>query len=278
MDETEIMQEESEQDTIPADDEEAWLPDDGEDTAEEEAETEPEAEDKAKDALPAAESGPRMLKFTAKLLEGEQDIELDEKELPTVYQKAHNHDRMQSKYTELTAQRKADAEKLERLETLAKSKGFDSVDAMLAAEEALEEDNEAERLSPDNPALGKEIIKLRKQVSAKPKAEPEPQPEPAAPKRDFSAEIAELRKRYPETAGMTRFPDEMNAEVLAGKSVAEAYANHKAKQAEVEKKRLADENKKLKQNEAVRKAAPVKGTKPATVDNDAFMKGFDSEY
>lgn len=281
-----------ESDTTPIVDEDAWLPEEEENSEPEKqiAEPEKEAEKPTVDAPAAIEpDAPKKLKFKAKLLDGESDIELDEAELPAVYQKAQNHDRIQAQKAELIKQREADAVRIGRLEALAKSKGFESVEKMLDTEESLDIRAEAEKLFPDNPEAGERLLRLERKLAEKP-AEPaavQTEPQIDAPTtRDMAAEVTELRRRFPETLGVAKLPDEVVEAVNAGKVVADAYAEYKNKQtaAEISKRdaQIAELEKQLnilKQNEKNRSSAPVRGTQtPSKKPVDDLERGFDSDY
>ena len=76
---------------------------------------------------PTTESGekqPNMLRFKARVDRQDLDVELDESELPAVYQKAQVTDRMQARLARVTP-------RLERAEAMARSMGYHSLDAMM---------------------------------------------------------------------------------------------------------------------------------------------------
>ena len=279
FDENTDVVEETGAEPIPEEDDEAWLPEEddnieSDESAEEELETE--------DTKPTETELPKKLKFKAKLLDGEKDVELAEAELPTVYQKANNHDRIREKLTTVETQNKELTEQINRGNALAKSKGYADYKAMLEAEETLEEENEAERLSPGNPELGKEMIKLRKQVQAKATTPEPPAPAAETPKsiRNFKVEIADVAEEYPDysTYGGGVPKEVAEKAVSSGKPLIVAYAKWRASEAERAKTETLKTNKILQTNEANRAKAPVKSVKGGIEKSDPFESGFDSEY
>ena len=95
----------------------------------------PTTEHTAPTTAQEAATAPNMLKFKAKYNSQEQDVELSESDLPGIWQKAQNHDKMQSRYNE-------QQELMNNLQQLAKRLGYS--DAKEMAEKAAGAYQEAE--------------------------------------------------------------------------------------------------------------------------------------
>ena len=76
-----------------------------------------DGQEEAPTTEPGQEPSAKKLKFTARVDRADLDVEVDESELPTLYQKAQVTDRVQAKLARLTPQ-------LEKAEKLAKSMGY----------------------------------------------------------------------------------------------------------------------------------------------------------
>lgn len=226
-------------------------------------------------------SEPNKLKFKARVDREDRDVELDESELPDVYQKAQATDRYQAKLAKLTPQ-------LEKAEQLAKTMGFDSLDAMLASAEENYQKTEVSRLVGEgvHEEVAKDIVvrKMQDRVNAPaPAAEPAPE---QAPTRDFRAEIAELRSVRPDLDATKPLPQEvMNACVQGGKRLIVAYTEYeqqKASQTQAENERLAKKVKVLEQNASAAARSPVAGVTGGgptdTKPKSDFERGFDSVF
>lgn len=220
---------------------------------------------------------PNKLKFRATIDHNPQDVEMDESDLPTIYQKAYATDRAQEKLAKLTEGQK-------KAERVAKMLGYGSVDEMMDAAEKSYTDSEVERLTSENvhPEVARDMVERRKQHNAEmpPKAE-ENTPKEEAPKgRDFKQEVADMLRVYPDMKGQ-KLPEEVvTACVKDGIPLTQAYASYKSKQDEAEKKALRKERDTLKQNADAAARAPVrgvsKGGKTDTKPSDPFLAGFNS--
>lgn len=232
---------------------------------------------------PVAE--PNKLRFTARVDHEDTDVELDESELPTVWQKATATDRYQRKLAEVNPI-------MERLERMAKANGYDTAVAMLDAQEAYDRDNAIEQLMKEgtpraiaedyvsrkfgNPSPAQTPEKAAETVEAK--AETQPNNPPA---RDFTAEVNELWTMRPDLKGKT-LPSEVARAAVNGQNLTLAYFAYEAKQAQETAEQLRQENNTYRQNAATAAKAPVKGvsgggatdTKPA----DPGLAGFDSTW
>lgn len=220
---------------------------------------------------------PNKLKFKARVDRADVDVELDESELPTVYQKAQATDRYQAKLAKQTPI-------LEQAERLSKALGFDTFEAMLANAEQNFRDNEVQRLTESG--APKEIAEdyINRRLAGVRPAEQKPVEQPAseAPTRDFNAEAHELVRARPDLAGQTLPQEVVRACVAENKSLLVAYSEYEAKQQKAEAEKLRRENQILRQNEASAKQAPVKGVRGGgatdTKPEDDFLKGFNSDY
>lgn len=233
---------------------------------------------------PEQEPVSNKLRFKARIDHEDVDAEIDESDLPAIYQKATATDRYQQKLAKINPT-------MERMERMAKSKGYDSVEAMLDDQEQFDHDNEVERLM--NAGTPKEIAEdyvsrkfgraategTQQTQHNEPTAEPTQNQEPQA--RDFGAEIRELWELRPELKGKT-LPSEVAAAAAKGQRLALAYFAHESKMARAEAENSRKENEILRQNAAAAAKAPVKGVSGGGPTNskakDPFLEGFDSEW
>lgn len=234
---------------------------------------------------PAQEPVGNKLRFKARIDHEDVDAEIDEQDLPTIYQKAIATERYQQKLAKANPV-------LERLERMAKANGYESAEDMLDAQENFERDSTVERLVKEG--TPKEIAEdyvSRKygqaSVSAPEDGAAEAEREPAAAQnqepqaRDFGAEIRDLWELRPELKG-TRLPAEVAAAAAKGQNLTLAYLDFESKQAKATAETLRKENEIFKQNAAAAAKAPVKGVTGGgatdTKPKDPFLAGFDSDY
>lgn len=225
------------------------------------------------------ETKPNKLKFTARVDRADLDVEVDESELPTLYQKAQVTDRVQAKLAKLTPQ-------LEQAERLAKAMGFEDLNAMLASAENNYRDTEVSRLVGEgvHEEVAKDMVSRRiRERSEAVSAAPEQTPEEKAPEgdnRDFGAEVAELLAARKDLVGTTIPSEVINACVQGNKRLLVAYAEYEEKQTKAENERLAKRVKVLEQNAAAAARSPVVGVSGGgptdTKAEDDFEKGFNS--
>lgn len=226
-----------------------------------------------------AEPASKKLKFTARVDRADLDVEVDESELPTLYQKAQVTDRVQAKLAKVTPQ-------MEKMERLAKAMGFDDVDALLASAETNYQNTEVSRLVGEgvHEEVAKDMVSRRIQErSAQPETreeQPAAQEPPAPEARDFSAEVAELLSARNDLVGTTLPAEVVEACVKGGKRLVVAYAEYEARTAKAEAERLAKKVKVMEQNEAAAARSPVVGVSgggptDAKAEDD-FEKGFNS--
>ena len=241
-----------------------------------------EASEEAPTTEPESKTPSNKLKFTARVDRADLDVEVDESELPTLYQKAQVTDRMQAKLAKLTPQ-------LEKAERLAKAMGFDTVDAMLDSAESNYRNTEVSRLVGEGvheevakDMVARRIHERRDQSAAQ--AEQTPEEKPAAPAtpagRDFSSEVSELLSARKDLVGTTLPAEVVAACVKGGKRLVVAYAEYEAQKAKAENERLAKKVKVMEQNAAAAARSPVAGVSGGgptdTKAEDDFEKGFNS--
>ena len=276
------------------------------------AETEPTAEDSTPEVDPTTveeetveeeqeeapttepiEDVPRKLKFTAKIDHNDLDVELDESELPDMYQKAQVVERVQSQMGKMKGT-------VDRATKLAKGMGFDDADSMLIAAAKNHLQNEIDRLvndeeHPVNPEVAQDIMERRLGYTMKDlediegsAAETTPDTSPTQPTaqaptqgRDFQSEVQELLNAHPELVG-TELPDEVaKAAVDSGDRLLVAYQKYARNSQARQVQSLVKENQVLKQNAETAQRAPVTGVTGHGIEgnepDDPFLEGFNSE-
>ena len=232
---------------------------------------------------------PHKLKFKAKVDHNDLDVELDESDLPDVYQKAQVVERVQNQMGKMKGT-------VERANKLAKGMGFENADDMLIAAAKNHLQNEIDRLvndeeHPVNPLVAQDIIERRlgytmkelEDLEAVTPEEPSTEQPQETPQqgRDISAEVTELITAHPELAG-TAFPSEVAKKAMeTGERLVDVY-NDYAKNNQVAKiQDLVKENQVLKQNAETAQRAPVIGVTGHGIEgnepDDPFMEGFNSE-
>lgn len=246
--------------------------DEGTTTADEDgSENSPETEE------PTTQDGPGKLKFKATVDHEDLDVELDETELPALYQKAQVTDRVQAKLANMQPI-------YNQAVRTAKILGYDTPEEMLKAAEDSYRDGEIEKLVNEgtNKDVAEDYIR-RKMQDAEVKEDTKPAEE--APKgRDFKAEVEALLDIRPDLKKPgTKLPDAVTEEcVKSGRPLAVVYLEYEAKQEKAKYDALLKENKKLKQNAEAASRAPVRGVSRGgpvkDKDNDdPFLKGFDAD-
>lgn len=219
---------------------------------------------------------PSKFKFSAKIDHQYKDVELDEAELPTIYQKAYATDRAQEKLAKLQPMQ----EKGDRLAALL---GFDNMDAMLNSAEQNYLDTEIAKLTDEgvHPEVAKDIVTRRAQdTKAKPVVVSTITNPDTADERDFTSEVASLLNVHPELKGK-RLPDEVVQDcVRNNRPLVQAYTDYESKQRKAEAEALRKENNTLKQNAEAARRAPVRGVSGGGVTSkpdDPFLAGFNSD-
>lgn len=224
----------------------------------------------------------RKLKFTAKIDHNSEDVELDESELPTIYQKSRVADRLKDKLD------KAQGFK-DNADSLAKAMGYENADEMIKSagenfrqqkiDELMEEGNIPREIAEDY------VDRQMKQTAVSaPRTEEKPQrgesEKPGDGSNGFAEQIRQLFETHPEARGKT-LPDEVARACVAGENLVAAYERYQTQQSKAETEKLQKENRILKQNASAAAKAPVKGVsgggKTDTSPKDPFLEGFDSD-
>lgn len=214
--------------------------------------------------------GHKKLKFRARIDREDREVELDENELPDVYQRAQNHQRMQSRVNAL-------APLVESAQAMAKRMGYESLEDMIGKAEGSYADSEVRRLTADgvHEEVARDMVRRRMDAAAPAREKPQ------SGARDFRAETQQLLEARPELKGQ-KLPEEVVREcVQSGKHLMTAYAEYETKQERAETARLKERLRILEQNQAAAAKAPVKGAtgggQTDTRSEDPFLKGFDSD-
>lgn len=221
----------------------------------ENAETDP-----AEPTTPAHGKSSAKLKFSATVDHQKRDVELDEEQLPEMYQKAQVVDRVQAKLARISPV-------YEQAERISRLLGYETAGDMLADAE------NRVPLSPDAPARDFEA-EVETLVKAKPRLLGAPLPEEVV--NDCVKNGKPLIRAYLDyEQGRREASDTMHRTALdAVRSENESLrANARA---------FARENRALRQNAEAAGRAPVRGvsgggatdTRPG---DDPFLKGFDSD-
>lgn len=213
---------------------------------------------------------PNRLKFKARIDREDLDVEVDESDVPTLYQKAQVADRYRAKLDKVTPQ-------IEELQRVAQSQGYDDPLKFLSSLMEEKQKSEVRRLVDDG--VHEEVA--QDMASRKFALRQETAPaEEKLPTRDFAAEVAMLKAARPEVR-------ELPAEVVKActdannpKHLMVAYAEYEVAQQKAEAEKLRKENEVLKQNAASAARAPVSGTSGGgatdTTPEDDFLKGFNA--
>ena len=226
-------------------------------------------------ATEPAEAKPKI-KFSTQIDHKVQDVELDEGDLPELYQKAHVTDRVREKLAKAQPI-------IDKGARLAKILGYESMDAMLDAAEESYRQGEVERLTSEgvHKDVAEELVTSRVQRATAAAPVQEQPAEDASAARDFKGEVADLLKLHPEIRGMQLPESVVHACVVEGRSLVGAYEEYARKKAEAENRAVKAENKRLKQNADAARRAPVRGVSKGGATNtqpdDPFIIGFNSD-
>jgi len=244
------------------------------------------AEDPAPTTEPA-EPAPQKLRFRAKIDREESDVELDPSELPSIYQKARNHDRAKERLEKSNALIKALREVSvqlgyqspeEMLEGLSQSNRKSQIDALVAGGTA----QEIAEFYVDAQARAK---KTAIQID-----EHDDVTEPVAPAKkddlltDYRKQVDELFAARPDLKGhLTELPKAVSDAVIGGTPVRVAYAEWENAQMKAERDRLRKERDALAQKAEAATRAPVRsvtkgGGKSTADEKDPFLIGLNSEW
>lgn len=234
------------------------------------------------------EKMPTKLKFTAKIDRKDQEMELDFTELPGIYQRAQNYDRLQKKF-------ETQAEKIQLMEALSAQLGYDSVDDMLqkaqdsdrtARIQALVDEGTSEKIAAD--FVDREIAKVKADRTAKAKAAEQDTVHgergtntPSKTEPDFKAQVEELFRLRPDLKkDLKTLPQEVVTEVVEKNTPLRiAYAEWEAKQLRAENDRIRKERELFAQQAETASRAPVRGATDRKEDKgekvDAWLAAFD---
>ena len=224
----------------------------------------------------AEKSTSNMFKFRVKHDREERDVELNESELPELWQRAQNHDRMQSRFNEQQAT-------INELERIAKSLGYASPKEMV--EKASSAFLAAEIKSMTDNGVPERVAKavVAQEMAQRGTVQGAPVPQSAAPaQRNYGAEISELLTAHPELRGQ-QIPSEVFAAANGGKNLLLAYTEHESRKAAAETQRSQQAESIRKQNEENAAKAPVKsavlgGNPKDEKGEDDFLRGFNEDY
>lgn len=231
------------------------------------------------------------LTFKAKVDHQEQDVSVDESELPSLYQKAMNMDRANQRAN--TARQEAEGYKsyIERIADTARTLDFqgetaeEAIEAMLSSVLGSARDSKVEALI--NGGTAKEVAEfiVGQQMKAPEQAQPTQQVktgESAAPSAEqFSKDLQQLIAKRPELRSMQEFPEEVLAAYAQGENLTVAYLDYESRKTAAEMQALANQNKIFKQNQESANKAPVKGVTGSggtDAKEDIWLKGFDDNY
>ena len=236
------------------------------------------------DAAPTTEPAQQQtnkLRFKARVDRQDLDVEMDESELPTMYQKAQATDRYRARMAEQD-------QLMEQLKQVARSMGKEDPAEFLSTVRDNYQRSEIRRLVGDgvHEEVAKDMVERRfAPVPQAPAAEPETAAaQQKAPTRDFAAEIAQLRDVYPDAVAKP-IPKEVLGVTMDKdhpKPLLVAYTEYIVGQQKAEAEALRKENEILKQNAAAAARAPVSGVSGGgatdTKSEDDFLKGFNDGW
>ena len=246
--------------------------------------------DSAPQTTPATESEENVitskpkLKFRYKYDREEHEAEVDESELPDIYERAQATDRYKERLGKYSAT-------VDSAGKLAAAMGYGSADEMLqAAAENYRNNLMQELIDAGTPQVIAEDYVNRKigdlyPTSGGQSAQQTPDQtvqESPLSDRDFAREAGDLIAVRPELRGKN-LPEEVTRDaVMNGKPLLRAYLEYEAKNKTAENDTLRKENKILKQNAEAASRAPVTGTSGGgetnTKADDPFLKGFNADY
>lgn len=266
---------------------------DGEPAPTTETATDADASD-AEETAPTPEqtetAAEKKLKFHAKVDRKDTEVEISEDELPVIYQKSNNFDRLQKRFDEKTA-------RLQGLDALSAQLGFSSTEEML--EHAVQQDRDAKiaalvdggtarDIAEDYVDRSMEKAKNAHEAKAKETAQEETVEQDGAddPKstvpEDYSAQVTELFRVRPDLKGkLQKLPDEVTKEVVEhGVPLRTAYAEWETRQIRAENERIRKEKDLFAQQAETAARAPVRGAKAGSGKSekiDPFIQAFRSE-
>lgn len=206
------------------------------------------------------------IKVKVKVDHKEQDIDIDPEDLPGIWQRSNNYDRLHEKFTK-------QEEKVQEMTILANQLGFESVEAMVR--HAVEKDREDRVQALVEEGTARDIAEdyidrqTEKARNAKKPQDAETKPQESAPKSpDYKAQVDDLFKVRPDLKGtLKKLPEEVTKAVVEENiPLRTAYAEWEARQARAEQDRLKKENERFVQTAEAASRAPVRGTTNGNTD------------
>lgn len=222
------------------------------------------------------------LRFRARFNHEDQDVELDEADLPTIYQKAQYADKARQELDEARAT-------LKKAEALARKMEYKNAAEMLedADKNFTTSDVEsyvAKGLSEED---AKDVVeaKYAKRMADLTEPAPEEDTTVVSRKAEFDADVKSFFDAHPELRS-EKVPDEVIQTTLGGAHFNVAYQQYLDKKSAAEKAALQKENRIYKQNAESAAKAPVRGvkgggnaaSKPQSEFERLFLEGFNSSY
>lgn len=228
------------------------------------------------------------LRFKAKIDREDEDIELDPGELPALYQKGRNYDRLERKYN-------AQSEKVKSLEVLSSQLGYKSIDDMIEKVGASDREARIKELTDAGTAqsIAEDFVDRSIEKMRQTKAEEEPDngataPEESTPSAketpkaapDFKKQVEDLFRVRPDLRGnLKQLPEEVSKAVVeGGLDLRTAYAEWEARQMKAENEKIRKEKDLFAQQAETASRAPVRGSADARVEEkdkpDLFVKAF----
>lgn len=219
------------------------------------------------------EAKPEKIRVKVKRDHQEQEVDIDRDELPGLWQKAENYDRLESKY-------KKQNEMVQSMSALAKQMGFDDAKAMVEHAFSKNRDERVQELVDEGTAreIAEDFIDRKDRESMEASRLVDEKPNESAP--DYKIQVDELFAVRPDLRGkIEKFPDEVIKAVVKEKiPLRTAYAEWEARTAKAEQERLKKENELFAQTAQTATRAPVRGTNGGQADKaeklDPFLSAF----
>lgn len=260
----------------------------------------PETTDEAdaggkEDPAPTTEPGPetpKKLKFHAKIDRQESDVEISEEELPGIYQRSKNYERLQQRHDETV-------EKLRGYDAFAARLGYKDTKDMLEQAERSDRDAKVASLVSDGTAkdiaedyVDRQIAKARNAQKRKASEAAAAESKAAEHTADggksatpsYEDQVADLFRVRPDLRGtLKELPADVTKDVVEnGTPLRTAYAEWEARQFKAENDRIRKERELFAQQAETAARAPVRGaqdggTSRAEKADDAFLRAFRSD-
>lgn len=238
------------------------------------------------------EASPTKLTFRVKIDHQDQDVSVDESELPGLYQKAANMDRANQRANEAKQEAAQHKEYIDRIAQAARVLDFqgetseDVIQAMLDGITASARDAKVQSMMDAGTAKEVAEFIVNQQMQAEParpaQAEQPPAETGGAPTPEqFSKDLQSLLTRRPELRDLKEFPEEVLSAYAQGENLTVAYLDYESRRNASERNAFENQNKILKQNQESANKAPVRGVAGSganTAKEDPWLQGFDDEY